>query len=71
MHYTYSHREGGGGELNQREGERGNTEEYRSQSRVENTNITEYTQATAYLLSINSDKHLHCRKVPLQVNYFR
>jgi len=46
-----------GGELNQREGERGNTGEYRSQSWVENTNITEYTQATAYL-QILSDKHL-------------
>jgi hypothetical protein len=39
MQYSYSHREGGGGELNQREGERGNTEEYRSQSWVENTNL--------------------------------
>jgi hypothetical protein len=34
---TYSHMEGGeGGELNQREGERGNS----SQSWVENTNMT-------------------------------
>ncbi len=34
--YTHSHREGGG-ELNQREGERGNS----SQSRVENTNMAD------------------------------
>jgi hypothetical protein len=34
--YTYSHRERGGGELNQREGERSNS----SQSWVENTNMT-------------------------------
>jgi hypothetical protein len=31
----------GGGELNQREGERGNRGQYRSQSSVENTNMTE------------------------------
>jgi hypothetical protein len=39
---TYSHREGRG-ELNQREGERGNSGEYRSQTWVENTNMTECT----------------------------
>jgi hypothetical protein len=35
---------GGGGELNQREGERGNRGENISQSWVENINMTEYTQ---------------------------
>jgi hypothetical protein len=46
--------------LNQREGERGNTGEYRCQSWVENTNMTECTQEIGYLQSINlnSDKHL-------------
>ncbi len=41
--YTYSHMEGGGGrgELNQRKGERGDRGEHRSQSWVQNTNITE------------------------------
>jgi hypothetical protein len=45
------HREGwgGGGELNQREGERCNRGEYRSQSWVENTNMTECTQEIGYL----------------------
>jgi hypothetical protein len=32
IQYTYSHREGGMRELNQREGERSNTGEYRSQN---------------------------------------
>jgi hypothetical protein len=56
----HSHREGGGrgGELNQREGERGNAEEYRSQSLIEITNMTECTQETGYLQSTNSDKHV-------------
>ncbi len=49
---------GEGWELNQREGERGNREEYRSQSWVENTKITEWTQEINYLQSKNSDKHL-------------
>ncbi len=42
------------GELNEREEERGN----RSQSWVENANITECTQEIGYLQSTNSDKHL-------------
>ncbi len=42
---------GGGGELNQREGERGNREEYKSQSWVENINITECTQEIGYGIS--------------------
>ncbi len=46
----------GGGELNQREGERGNTGEYPSW--VENTNMTESTQDTGYLQSINYNRHL-------------
>ncbi len=41
----------GGGVLNQREGERGNRGEYRSQSWVENSNMIECTQE-------HSDKHL-------------
>jgi hypothetical protein len=45
-------------ELNQREGERGNTGEYRSQNWVENTNMTECTLEIGYLQSISSDKHL-------------
>jgi hypothetical protein len=50
--YTYSHKKRGmGGELNQREGERGNTGEYRSQSWVENTNTIECTQEIGYLQS--------------------
>jgi hypothetical protein len=48
IQYTFSHREGGsGGELNQREGVRGN----RSQSWVENTIMKNDLQ------SINSAKH--------------
>jgi hypothetical protein len=49
---------GKGGVLNQREGERGNRGEYRSQSWVENTNMTESTQEISYLQSMNSNKHL-------------
>ncbi len=45
------------GELNQREGEIGNRGEYRSQSWVENTNMTECVQ------------EIYCRKAPLQVNF--
>jgi hypothetical protein len=52
---VFRHGRGEGGELNQREGEKGNTEEYRSQSWVENINMTECTL-------INT-----CRKVPLMV----
>jgi hypothetical protein len=48
----------GGGELNQREEERGNKEEYRSKSWVEDSNMTECTQDIGYLQSINSDKHM-------------
>ncbi len=46
--------------MNQREGERGNTEEYRSQSWVENINMTECTQEIGALqyIYINSDKNL-------------
>jgi hypothetical protein len=56
---TYSHREGGeGGELNQRERERGNRGYYRSQSWVEKTKMTECTQEIGYLQYINSVKHL-------------
>jgi hypothetical protein len=46
------------GELNQREGERGNRAEYRSHCRVENSNMTECSQEIGYLQSMNSDKHL-------------
>jgi hypothetical protein len=56
--YLFRQGMGGGGELNQREGERGNTGEYRSQSWVENTNMTECTQEIGYLQTVNSDKHL-------------
>ncbi len=48
----------GGEELNQREWERDNREEYRSQSWVENTNMTECTQKIGYLQSVISGKHL-------------
>ncbi len=64
IQYTYSHREGG--ELNQREGWRGDS----SQSGVENTNNVSlvykvwYTPAM-YLWSIKYDTHLP------QVNFFR
>ncbi len=40
--------------VNQREGERGNREKHRSQSWVEDTNMTECTQEIGYLQSINS-----------------
>jgi hypothetical protein len=46
------------GELNQREGGRGN----RLQGWVENTNMTECTQEIGYLQSINSDKHPFTRQ---------
>ncbi len=49
-------RRGGGVEPERRlEGNRG---QYRSQSWVENTNMTESTQEIGYLPSINSDKHM-------------
>ena len=56
--HLFTQGRGEGRELNQREGERGNRGEYRSQSWVDNTNMTECTQETGYLQSINSDKHL-------------
>jgi hypothetical protein len=44
VYTVYLFTQGRGGELNQIEGERGNRGEYRSQSWVENTNMTECTQ---------------------------
>jgi hypothetical protein len=41
--YLFTQGKGRGEELNQREGERGNTGEYRSQNWVEITNMTEST----------------------------
>jgi hypothetical protein len=58
VYTVYLFTQGRGGELNQREGERGNRREYRPQSWVENTNMTEYTKEIGYLQSVNSDKHL-------------
>jgi hypothetical protein len=55
--FTYSHREGGG-KFYQREGERSNRGEYRSQSWDENTSMMECMPEIGYLQSINSDKHL-------------
>ncbi len=55
--YLFTHGRGGGGKLNQRS-EEGQQGKYRSQSWVENTNMTECTQEIAYLKSINSDKPL-------------
>jgi hypothetical protein len=55
---TYLKGKVGGKELNQKEGERGNRGEYRSQSWVENNNKTECPQEIGYLQSINSDIHL-------------
>ncbi len=49
--------------LNQREKERGNRGEYRSQRWVENTNMSECTHS---INSINA-----CRQIPLQVNFFK
>jgi hypothetical protein len=46
------------GELIKREWKRCNRGEYRSQSWVENTNLTECMQEIGYLKSINSEKHL-------------
>jgi hypothetical protein len=46
------------GEFNQRERDRGDRGEYRSQSWVENTNVTECTREIFYPQSINSDKYL-------------
>jgi hypothetical protein len=57
---------GEGAELNQREGERGS----KSQSWVENTNMTECTQEIGYLQSIDSDKHLPQSPFPGQF-FFR
>ncbi len=66
IQYSYSHREGGSrGELNQREGVRGNS----SQSWVENTKMKNDLQSLTLrntLQSINSDKNF-----PLQANFFR
>jgi hypothetical protein len=56
--YLLTQGRGKGGELNQREGERSNTEKYRSQSWVENSNMTECKQEIGYLLSKNYVKHL-------------
>jgi hypothetical protein len=69
IQYTYSQSEGEGGELNQREGEWGNRGEYRSKKSVENTNKPGCTQKIGYPESINFDNT--CRKVPLQLNFFR
>jgi hypothetical protein len=52
--YLFTQGRGGGVVLNQREGERGNRGEYRSQSLIENTNTTECTQKIGYLRSIHS-----------------
>jgi hypothetical protein len=62
--YTFSHRERerGEGVLNQREGERGNRGEDRSQSWVENSNMIE----CKLKFLINT-----CSKVPFQINFFR
>ncbi len=57
VQYTYSHRDGGGRVEPERRGE-GNRGEYRSQSWVENTNMTECMQKIGYLQSIISDIHL-------------
>ncbi len=57
-----------GGELNQREEEKGDTGDYRPQSWVKNTNMTECTQEIGYLQSINSDKHLP--QSPLTFQFF-
>ncbi len=58
----------GGEELYQREGERGNRVEYRSQNWVENTNVTEFRQEIVYFQSMNSDKHLP--QSPFTVQFF-
>ncbi len=47
-----------GGELNQREGQRGKS----SQSWVKNTNMTDWISSLLTLINT-------CRKVPLQVNF--
>jgi hypothetical protein len=46
------------GELNQREGEKGNRGDARSQCWLENTNMTDFTQVIGYLQSKKSDEHL-------------
>ncbi len=56
--YTVLWQQRSWGNSNQRAGERGNSWEYRSQSWVENTNMTECTQEFGYLQPVNSDKHL-------------
>ncbi len=58
--YSINIHTGGGGELNQREGKRGNS----SQSWVKNTKMTGCISSLKTLINI-------CRKVPLQVNIFR
>jgi hypothetical protein len=57
--YTVHTGKGGGGDLNQREGERGNS----SPSWVKNTNVTDCLQ------SIKSDKHLP--QIPLTGRFFK
>ncbi len=44
--------------MNQREEERGNRREYKTQSLVENINMAECTQEIGYFQSINSYKYL-------------
>jgi hypothetical protein len=66
---TYLHREVEG-ELNQREGERGNLQgRVQITSWVENTNMTECTQEICFLYSLNSDKHLP--QCPFTGQFFR
>ncbi len=55
FHTVYLFTQGrGGGELNKREGERGNS----LQNWVENTNMTKWNQEINYIQSKNYDKHL-------------
>jgi hypothetical protein len=50
IEYIFTRGKKEGGELNQREGERDNMGEYRLQSCVKNTNMTECTQEIGYKL---------------------
>ncbi len=60
---------GRGGRVEPERRENGNREEYRSQSWVENTNMTECSHEIGYLQSINSDKHLP--QSPFAGHFFR
>ncbi len=65
IHYLFTQGREEGGRVEPER--RGNRREYRSQSRVENTNMTKCTQEIS-IISINSNKHLP--QSPFHANFF-